>query len=233
MTMVDTNILLVDDDQDTCASMSDIISDLGYRVDVAHDGPAALELSRRKPYGLALLDFKLPGMNGVEVYGHLKQVRADTVGVLVTGFASDATIHAAVQAGIGQVVPKPVHVGHLIPLIEEVVGMAEPSSTRGTGKPCRAPGGHRWTRTNEGGAAATQLRTPRMSRQDGSSEGWFYKQNGTDVGPVSRLQLRKLVRRGQVQPRQAVWQQSTKDQFIVWAATLAFGSESKVWLWTS
>jgi CheY-like chemotaxis protein len=38
--MAGSAILVVDDDQDTCASISDIISDLGYRVDVAYDGPA-------------------------------------------------------------------------------------------------------------------------------------------------------------------------------------------------
>ena len=40
-------------------------------------------------------------------------------------------------------------------------------------------------------------------------EGWFYKQNGERLGPVSQLQLRELVASGQVQPRQAVWKQST------------------------
>jgi len=63
-----------------------------------------------------------------------------------------------------------------------------------------------------------------------SGEGWFYKQNGEKFGPVSRLQLRELVASGQVQPRQAVWQQSTQGQFFVWAATVAFGTESKAWL---
>jgi CheY-like chemotaxis protein len=47
MAMVDTDILLVDDDEDTCASMSDIFSDLDYTVDLAYDGPGALELSGR------------------------------------------------------------------------------------------------------------------------------------------------------------------------------------------
>ena len=48
--MVDTNILLVDDDQDTCASMSDIFLDLGYTVDMAYDGPGALKLSEGKTW---------------------------------------------------------------------------------------------------------------------------------------------------------------------------------------
>jgi two-component system, NtrC family, response regulator HydG len=89
---------------------------------VAYDGPTARELSRHHPYGLAVLDCKLAGMDGVELYGHLKQVRAGTVGVLVTAFAADAAVGAAFRAGIRRVLPKPVDFGHLIPPIDEVVG---------------------------------------------------------------------------------------------------------------
>jgi CheY-like chemotaxis protein len=120
--MAASAILLVDDDQDTCASLSDVISDLGYRVNVAYNGPAGLELSRRQPYGLALLDYRMPGMSGLELYGHIKQVRADTVGVLVTAYAAEDTVQAAARAGIRQVLRKPVDFGRLIPLIEEVAG---------------------------------------------------------------------------------------------------------------
>jgi CheY-like chemotaxis protein len=120
--MAASSILLVDDDEDICASMADILSDLGYAVDSAYDGPAALELTRQAPYGLALLDYKLPGMNGVEVYRHIKRLRTTTVGVLVTAFAADRTIAEAQTEGIRQVIPKPVDFGSLIPLIEEVAG---------------------------------------------------------------------------------------------------------------
>jgi CheY-like chemotaxis protein len=122
MAMVDTKILLVDDDRDICASVADILLDLGYAVDAAYDGPAALEFTRRSPYGLALLDYRLPGMNGVELYGHIKERWADTVGVLVTAFAANGVLNAAVRAGFRQVIPKPVDVGDLLLLIEEVMG---------------------------------------------------------------------------------------------------------------
>ena len=106
-----------------CASMSDIIADLGYRVDVAHDGPAALELSRRHSLraGRTRLQDTRDGRGGT-VTATSSKSGADTVGVLVTAFAADTTIHAAVQAGIRQVLPKPVDFGHLIPLIGEVAG---------------------------------------------------------------------------------------------------------------
>ena len=91
-------------------------------VGVASGGPAALGLSRCRPYGLAFLDYKTQGMGGVEVCGHLRRVHADTVGVPVTAFAADATVHAASRAGIRQVLSRPVESGRLIPLIEEVAG---------------------------------------------------------------------------------------------------------------
>ena len=59
-------------------------------------------------------------------------------------------------------------------------------------------------------------------------EGWFYKQNGAKVGPISRLQLRELVTSGQLQPRQAVWTQDTQSLFFICAATVAFGAENEV-----
>ena len=65
-------ILCVDDDPDTCASMSDILTDLGYLVSVAYDGHAALQLVQQQPYGLALLDYRMPGMDGLELYRRIR-----------------------------------------------------------------------------------------------------------------------------------------------------------------
>ena len=50
------SILVVDDEADTCRNLSDILTDLGYHVDTALDGFAALKLAREKPYDIALLD---------------------------------------------------------------------------------------------------------------------------------------------------------------------------------
>jgi CheY-like chemotaxis protein len=91
-------------------------------VDATDEGSAALALSRRHSYGLASLDNKMQGVDGVEFCGHLKRVRADTAGLLVTSFAADATARAASRAGILQVLSRPVESGRLIPLIEGVAG---------------------------------------------------------------------------------------------------------------
>jgi CheY-like chemotaxis protein len=121
MAMVDTNILLVDDDKDTCASMSDIFLDIGYTVDMAYDGPGALELTGRHHYRLALLDYKMPGMDGLELCRRLKKSQPAVVVVLITAFASIATTGAAAEAGIRCSLLKPVNFSVLMPLVEEAV----------------------------------------------------------------------------------------------------------------
>src|SRR5271157_3244996 len=101
-------ILVVDDDPDICRNLSDILTDLGYRVDYAFDGTSALELVRQHPYDLALLDLKMPGMDGITLYREIKKQRAGTVSLLVTAFAGAATADEALAAGAWKVVAKPV-----------------------------------------------------------------------------------------------------------------------------
>src|SRR5205823_12086237 len=99
MSQADPTILVVDDDVDICRNLSDILTDLGYRVDAAHDGPSALELLQRTPYDVALLDLKMPGMDGLTLSREIKKLRAGTVALVVTAYASSATAEAALSAG--------------------------------------------------------------------------------------------------------------------------------------
>jgi DNA-binding response OmpR family regulator len=115
-------ILVVDDDQDTCRNLSDIFTDLGYEVDCAHDGQSALELVRKRPYEVALLDLKLPGMDGLTLYREIRKLRAQTVSLLITAYGTSATEEEALAAGTWKVIAKPVEVAQLLNLVEEALG---------------------------------------------------------------------------------------------------------------
>ena len=115
------NILIVDDDKDTCSNLSDILTDCGYSVDVAYEGQEALELFKRHPYRLALLDYCLPDINGVALFRQMRQIRDSIEGLLVTGFASSETEQEAVSVGLRRVVNKPVEMPKFLPLVEQAV----------------------------------------------------------------------------------------------------------------
>jgi two-component system, NtrC family, response regulator HydG len=115
------SVLVVDDDVDTCRNLSDILTDLGYRVDTALDGAAALELVRGKHYDVALLDLKMPGMDGLTLYREIRRLRADTVAIIVTAYAGAGTAEEALAAGAWQVLAKPMDFPRLLGMVSQAV----------------------------------------------------------------------------------------------------------------
>jgi len=121
MTTDKHSILVVDDDVDTCRNLSDILTDLGHHVETAIDGPSALELVRRRHFDVALLDLKMPGMNGLELYRAIRKLRADTVALIVTAYAGGDTAEEALAAGAWKVLAKPVEFPRLLKLVDEAL----------------------------------------------------------------------------------------------------------------
>jgi DNA-binding NtrC family response regulator len=117
-----SRILVVDDEVDTCRNLADILSDLGYHVEMAHDGLSALELIGQKPFDVALLDLKMPGMDGVTLYREIKKLQAGTVAIIVTAYATSASTEEALSACAWQIVSKPVDFPHLLKFVDEALG---------------------------------------------------------------------------------------------------------------
>ena len=65
-------LLLIDDDEELCAELSQVLSAEGFEVDVVFDGLQSLRHMQEKQYQIIILDLKLPGLNG---YGVLKSIR--------------------------------------------------------------------------------------------------------------------------------------------------------------
>lgn len=117
-----TRLLVVDDDIDTCANLSDILSDFGYHVQTASEATTALRLVEEQGFDVVLLDLKMPGMDGLQLYRELKRRSSSTVAILITGFADQDTRSRAEQLGVWKILPKPVDVPALMPLISEAAG---------------------------------------------------------------------------------------------------------------
>jgi CheY-like chemotaxis protein len=121
MTSATPRILIVDDEVDTCANLSDIFTDLGYEVATAYDGLAALQLAQQKHFDIALLDLRMPGMDGLELYRRLKELSAGTVAMVVTAYATSDTAKSVLSAGAWRLLPKPVNIPHLLGMVQEAL----------------------------------------------------------------------------------------------------------------
>ena len=87
---------------------------------MAYDGSGALELSGQHQYRLALLDYNMPGMDGLELCRRLKNCQPSVVVALITAFSSIAETVAAAESGVRCFLLKPVNFSVLMPLVEEV-----------------------------------------------------------------------------------------------------------------
>jgi CheY-like chemotaxis protein len=121
------HIHLVEDHEDAADSLTMLLELLGHRVRVSHDGPSALELARRHPPDVMLVDIGLPGMDGYEV---ARRIRADAhlrgvVLVALTGYGRDEDRERALAAGFDHHLVKPVNPDALETLVAQL-----PSVTR-------------------------------------------------------------------------------------------------------
>lgn len=120
MSSTQSSMLVVDDDTDTCSNLSDIFSDLGYRVETAPNGPAALEKVRHDCFDIALLDLMMPGMDGLALFRQLRNLSPQTTAVLMTGEPHDPRAAECLQAGMNCMIPKPLDIPNLASALKKI-----------------------------------------------------------------------------------------------------------------
>jgi two-component system response regulator HydG len=120
--VLSSRILMVDDDRSTCAMIAKMLSLHGYRVDVAYGPNRALELIQQNEYALALIDYRMPDMDGVELYRRIQEIRPEIVGVFLTGYPTIDTVFPAIGVGIQRVLAKPADSSELLEVVEQFVG---------------------------------------------------------------------------------------------------------------
>jgi signal transduction histidine kinase len=111
--MKGARILIVDDEPPIRTACAKILSEQGAWVETAEDGLAGLEKARAQEFDLALIDLKMPQMDGMQLLEHLNQLDPDLVKIVITGFATLDTAIEAVQKGAYDYLPKPFTPGEM------------------------------------------------------------------------------------------------------------------------
>lgn len=110
-------VLVVDDDPGGAYGLARALRQLGHPVEIANDGPTALELARRLRPDIVFLDLRMPGMDGVEIARLLKAEGLGTHIVAATAFPSELQQQRTAAAGFDAHVIKPLEVSSLEKLL--------------------------------------------------------------------------------------------------------------------
>jgi len=113
------SILLVDDDENICRTLGLILEEKGYNVDFAHTGKDAIEKSKKKVYNVALLDIKLPDIEGVKLLKLLRETTPKMIKIMVTGYPALQNAVQALNWGADAYIIKPVDPEELTKTVEE------------------------------------------------------------------------------------------------------------------
>jgi len=112
-------ILIVDDDENIRKVLKTILEEEGYAVDEAEDAKKAIEKSRRNVYNLALIDIRLPDMEGIELLTRMKDKVPKMRKIIITGYPTLQNAIEAVNRGADAYILKPFDMEKVLATIKE------------------------------------------------------------------------------------------------------------------
>ena len=115
-----TDILIVDDDFGICETLSDILIAEGFKVSVVNDGFEAIKEVNKSDYKIALIDIRMPKINGVETYKKIKLIKPSIRVILMTAFLVEDLGKEALNEGVYSIFYKPLNIKKLIKFIKKI-----------------------------------------------------------------------------------------------------------------
>jgi len=114
-------VLVVDDERDILVVTTKILSAANFKTLSAANGREALDKVRENAPDLVLLDFMMPGMNGLDVLKEIKKIRPDTAVIIVSGRGNENTAADSIKLGAADYIVKPFENSRLISAVRRVI----------------------------------------------------------------------------------------------------------------
>jgi DNA-binding NtrC family response regulator len=123
------HILIVDDDKSITMSLSILLQSEGYHTDIAHTGKEAIEKSHENIYDLAILDIKLPDVEGTSLLTALRETAPKTIKIMLTGYPMLDNAVTSLNRGADAFLMKPVEPEKLLEIIKEKIEKRKAAET--------------------------------------------------------------------------------------------------------
>lgn len=123
MTNINNNhtILVVDDQMGVRRLLFEAFQEEGYKVDMAANGPDALEKINQVRPDIVLMDMKMPGMSGLEVLREVKKQDKDLKIILMTAYGELEIVAEAMALGVTEYVTKPFDINEVRGLVRKAL----------------------------------------------------------------------------------------------------------------
>src|SRR3989344_3015287 len=116
-------ILVVDDEPDMIWAISNVLLSEGHSVVSVNSGEEALVKVKESPLDLVLLDFRLPGMDGIQILEKIKQIKPLLPVIMVTGYGGIEEAVQAIKLGASHYISKPFDNAQLIESVNKALQM--------------------------------------------------------------------------------------------------------------
>ena len=118
-----SKILVVDDDADTLTVLTDLLIEHGYDVVTAANGVEGLKKAKKEKPDLALVDTRLPTMDGYEVFRQIKEMKGLDAGVIMfTAYGDAVNIEKAREVGADDFLAKTEDFANMHRAIKKLLG---------------------------------------------------------------------------------------------------------------
>ncbi len=114
-------VLIVDDEPIVRESIRDWLKDAGYQVTTAESGEEAIELIKKRDFGVMVLDIRLPGKTGITVLKEVKALKPQIKSIVITAYPTAELTAEAKKLGAVDYLIKPIAPDELERLIRETL----------------------------------------------------------------------------------------------------------------
>ncbi|MGM0567632.1 MAG: response regulator [Elusimicrobiota bacterium] len=115
-----SKILIVDDDKNIHMTIAGILRKEGHEVDFMDNGYKAIEAAEENSYDIALMDIRMPGINGVETFKKFKKISPETTVIMMTAYAVEDLKEEAEKEGAYKIIDKPFDMQGVLNMLDEI-----------------------------------------------------------------------------------------------------------------
>jgi DNA-binding NtrC family response regulator len=123
--------LVIDDEQIVLDSVSQILIDENYEVDVSLSGREGLDWAIERPYDIVLTDIRMPDIGGMRVLRDIKRIKSSLPVLIITGYATTKSAVQAMKLGAADYIEKPFEPEQLLESVSRALGITGEDEEQG------------------------------------------------------------------------------------------------------